>query len=164
MSQIQQIVEESTVGLTAKKKNPPKTTQIPRQLLNMILQRIGGTAYPNLIENNDSSSSSSSSSTSAIEASHKVDLSAEQVFELFDALFCSPMLPPPPPAISSKKDSDEQIKPDEVECMVTEPSGSTIEKAYSIDSIDSDGELRYVWCCMMVEMLFKTKQEYLLPL
>lgn len=133
------------MGLKAKKKNQPKTTQIPRQLLNMILQRIGGAAYPTLIENGPANDSSST--TSAIEASHKVDLSAEQVFELFDALFCSPMLTAPPPAISSKKDGDEQQKPDEFEYMVTEPSGSTIEKAYSIDSIDSDGELRYRRCC-----------------
>jgi hypothetical protein len=146
--QIQQIVEESTVGLTARKKPPTKTVQIPRQLLNMIMQRIGGTTYPTLIENgppNDSSSSSiSGSGSSAIEAGHNVDLSADQVFELFDALFRSPVLTAPPPAISSKQNGDRQQKQDEYEYMVTEPShGSTIEKAYSIDSIDSDGELRY---------------------
>ena len=55
------------MGLTAKKKNQPKTTQIPRQLLNMILQRIGGAAYPTLIENGPANDSSST--TSAIEAS-----------------------------------------------------------------------------------------------
>ena len=169
-------MEESTVGLIAKRKSQPKTVQVPRQILNLILNRIGVEAppYPTLIENgnndddNSKTNSSSKSDVDSLEDGQSVNLSSEQVFELFNALFSTPLLTAsaqnnnrsaasnnnsktngkvPDPSRRTTKGSKGEGKEEEgedYEYMVTEPpsssQGEVIERAYSIDSIDSIDE------------------------
>jgi len=150
MDQIQQIVEESTIGLSSKKKPATKSVHIPRQILNIMLTRMGAppmeSSNPNLIENGSPDgiqidgerrvSNSTNSSNGTIEAGNlstindpldSVTLSADQVLDLFVTLFCNPIDTTPVPNNSSKYTSSNKQQTNE-----------ELDQGYSVMEVTSE--------------------------